>query len=80
MLYCYTGKGWPLNHHFIFDITAVTSFFIILLSFALPRASEKKRLPEPATNSVLVVDDDNTSTSTSDDSVSMINMVNVVNR
>ena len=41
------GQGWPLNHHFIFDVTALMVIFIILLSFALPKSSEKKRLPDP---------------------------------
>ena len=39
-----TGKGWPLNHHFIFDLTAIIILFIILLSLTLPKSSEKKRL------------------------------------
>lgn len=67
-----TGKGWPLNHHFIFDITAIITVFIMLLSLTLPKASEKKRLPEAPNNSVQLVDDHNTITATNG-SLSMVN-------
>lgn len=69
--YCITaGKGWPLNHHFIFDLIVIISVFILLLSFTLPKSSEKKRLPEPANSSVQLVDDHVTANNHS------INMVN----
>lgn len=41
------GHGWPLNYHFIYDVTALMVVIIILISFALPKASETKRSPDP---------------------------------
>ena len=41
------GHGWPLNYHFIYDVTALMTIIIILISFALPKSSEKKRVPDP---------------------------------
>ena len=64
------GKGWPLNHHFVFDMLVVVTIFIILLSLTLPASSEKKRLPEARTNVVQLANDHNTNNDT------VINMVN----
>ena len=41
------GHGWPLNYHFIYDVVAVMVVIFILISFALPKSTEKKRLPDP---------------------------------
>jgi len=40
------GHGWPLNHHFMFDLTTLIAIFILLISFGLPKSSEKKRIPD----------------------------------
>lgn len=69
MIIIVTGKGWPLNHHFVFDMIVIITVFIILLSLTLPKSSEKKRIAEATTNSVQLMDD-----STPNDTV--INMVN----
>ena len=41
------GHGWLLNYHFIYDVTALMTIIIILISFALPKSSEKERVPDP---------------------------------
>ena len=43
----HTGKGWPLNHHFVFDLTAVGAVIVIVISLLLPKSIEMKRKREP---------------------------------
>ena len=37
------GKGWPLNYHLAFDLTAVGAVGAIVLCLFLPASIEKKR-------------------------------------
>ena len=39
------GHGWPLNYYFIYEVITMMVIAVILVSFALPKSSEKKRLP-----------------------------------
>lgn len=64
------GKGWPLNHHFMFDMVAIMTGFIMLFSLTLPKSSEKKRIPTSSTSSVQLVDQN----ITCHDNTSVINM------
>ena len=61
------GAGWPLNHHFIFDLVVIITVFIILLSLTLPQSSEKKRVAQSTTHSTL--DHNNTDTITTNKSL-----------
>ncbi len=38
-----SGKGWPLNFHFVFDILAICAIGVIVLALFLPRSIEMKR-------------------------------------
>ena len=46
MLFITIGREWPLNYYFIYEVITLMVIFIVLLSFALPKSSEKKRLPD----------------------------------
>ena len=41
--FSYTGLGWPLNYHFVFDLLAVLGLLTIAVSLFLPKTVEKKR-------------------------------------
>jgi len=41
--FSYTGLGWPLNYHFVFDLLAVLGLLTIAVSLFLPKTIEKKR-------------------------------------
>ena len=40
---CTAGKGWPLNYHFVFDLLAVVTVAVVIVSCFLPKTIEKKR-------------------------------------
>ena len=40
------GKGWPLNHHFVFDLLFVGSLLVTAVSLMLPKSIEVKRTRE----------------------------------
>lgn len=46
-----TGLGWPLDYHFVFNLCALFSLVLIVISLFLPKSIEKKRLPEESPNS-----------------------------
>ncbi|XP_065901214.1 uncharacterized protein [Dysidea avara] len=60
------GHGWPLNHHFMFDLTTLIAIFIILISFGLPKSSEKKRIPDQPDDQHINSDQDNINLDQSD--------------
>lgn len=43
----HSGKGWPLNHHFVFDLLAVGAAVLVIVTLLLPKSIELKRLREP---------------------------------
>ena len=43
----YTGKGWPLNHHFVFDLLIVGGLSLVVVTFLLPKSIELKRVRKP---------------------------------
>ena len=48
--YVCAGRGWPLNFHFMFDLLAVLTVGVVLLSLLLPKSAERKRdSPEDTT-------------------------------
>ena len=42
-----TGKGWPLNHHFVFDLLAVGALIVAAVSLLLPKNIEMQRVRKP---------------------------------
>lgn len=36
------GKGWPLNYHFVFDLLALVTVAVVIVSCFLPKTIEKK--------------------------------------
>ena len=43
----HSGKGWPLNYHFVFDLLAVCSIILVVVALLLPKSIELKRIREP---------------------------------
>ena len=41
------GKGWPLNHHFVFDLLCVGAVVVAVISLLLPKSIEMQRKREP---------------------------------
>ena len=41
---CRSGKGWPLNYHFVFDLLAVGGGILVIVTLLLPKSIELKRL------------------------------------
>ena len=54
----YTGRGWPLNHHFVFDLTAVGTLIVAAVSLLLPKSIEMKRVRKPKDTSEQTTMDD----------------------
>ena len=40
----FTGKGWPLNYHFVFDLLGVGGVVLVGVVFLLPKSIELKRV------------------------------------
>ena len=43
----HSGKGWPLNYHFVFDLLAVGAAILVVVALLLPKSIELKRIREP---------------------------------
>ena len=41
-----SGKGWPLNYHFVFDLLAVGAVILVVAALLLPKSIELKRIRE----------------------------------
>ena len=54
----------------MFDLTTLIAVFIILISFGLPRSSEKKRIPDQPDDPDIISDQDNVNS----DQSNMINL------
>ena len=46
-----SGKRWPLNFHFVFDLLAVGAVILVVVTLLLPKSIELKRIREPKESS-----------------------------
>ena len=52
LLHSLLGKGWPLNHHFVFDLLCVGAVVVAVINLLLPKSIEMQRKREPEHTSV----------------------------